>query len=65
LAIHHEAERDTSDYVIGIVVDVEGAYVAFETDGSALAGRRQEGLVLMLGLAEHDLAGARAERERA
>ena len=65
LAIDHEAERHAPDHVVGIAVDVERADVAPEADRGALAGRGQHRMVLVLDLAEHDLAGARAERERA
>ena len=65
LAIDHEDERHATDHAVGIVVGVERADVASEADRGALAGRGQHRIVLMLDLAEHDLAGAGAERERA
>jgi hypothetical protein len=65
LAVHLEAHRHAADHVVGIAVDIERADVAPESDGGALAGRGQQRAVLMLDLAEHDLAGAGAERQRA
>jgi hypothetical protein len=65
LAVHLEAHRYAADHVVGIGVNVERADVAPEPDGGALPGRRQQRTVLMLNLAEHDLAGARAECQRA
>ena len=64
LAIDRECERHAPDHAVGIAVDIERADVASEPDGGALAGRGQHWIILMLDLAEHDLAGARAERER-
>ena len=65
LAIDHEGQRHAPDHVVGIAVDVQRADVAAVADRGALAGRGQDRLILMLHLAEHDLAGARAERQRA
>ena len=59
-----ECERHATDHAVGIVVRVQRPDVASESDRGALAGRGQDRIVLMLDLAEHDLAGARAERKR-
>ena len=48
----------------GSSYSVQRPNVASESDRGALAGRGQDRIVLMLDLAEHDLAGARAERKR-
>ena len=64
LTVDREGERHAPDHAVGIAVDVERADVAPEADGGALAGRRQHRRLLVLHLAEHDLTGARAERER-
>ena len=58
-------ERHATDHVVGIAVHVQRADVASVSDRGALAGRGQHRMVLMLHLAEHDLAGARPERQRA
>ena len=42
LAIHHEAERDAPDHLVGVSVNVEGADITFRTDRGALTRRRQE-----------------------
>ena len=65
LAIDREGERHAADHVVGIAVHVQRADVAAVADRGALAGRGQHRMVLVLDLAEHDLAGAGAERERA
>src|SRR5262249_33947345 len=44
-------------------VDVERADVAPESDSGGLSGRRQQRTILMLKLAEYDLAGAGAVRQ--
>ena len=64
LAIDREYERDAPDHPVGIGVHVEWPDVASESDRDALALRGQDWIVLMLHLAEHDLAGACAEGKR-
>ena len=65
LLVDLEAQRQAADHAIGIGQDIARADVASESDGGALSRRRQQRAILMLNLAEHDLAGARAKRKRA
>src|SRR5262249_48622992 len=65
LAVDLEPHRHAAGHAVGIGVDVERADVAPESDSGALSGRRQQRTILMLKLAEYDLAGAGAERQRA
>src|SRR5262245_39254457 len=62
-ALALEAHRQAADHPVGIGMDVERADVALESDGGALPRRRQQRTILMLKIAEHDLAGAGAERQ--
>src|SRR6516162_6369539 len=64
LTVDREGERHAPDHAVGIAADVERTDVVPEANGSALAGRGQHRRLLVLHLAEHDLTGARAERER-
>ena len=45
-------------------MNIERSDIAPESHSRALAGRRQQRTILVLDLAQHDLAGTRAQRER-
>ena len=60
-AVHVEAHGDAADHIIGIGMDVERTDVASKSDRDALRGGREQRMILVLDLTQHDFAGARGK----